>query len=214
MAVLDEIESGRIKLPAESLSYLLLGGERVSEKLISRSLAALPHLQIWNLYGPTEGTGNASAARIVAGEKVTIGRPVYNTQIYILDRHLRPVPIGVPGEIYISSDGLARGYLHRPDLTAESFIANPFSREPGARLYKTGDLARYLPDGNIEFLGRYDQQVKIRGFRVELGEIESVLGQHRTRWWHGRTDPTKSTWWHMWSSVDITRSQPATYATI
>src|SRR5205807_6357287 len=100
-----------------------------------------------------------------------------NTQVYILDKHLQPMPIGVPGEVCISGDGLARGYLNRPELTTEKFILNPFSDRSGARLYKTGDLARYLPDGNLEFLGRLDHQVKIRGYRIELGEIESVLAQ-------------------------------------
>ena len=108
----------------------------------------------------------------------TIGRPIANTQISILDRQLQPVPIGVAGELHIAGDGLARGYLHRPELTAEKFIANPFSAVPQSRFYKTGDLARYLPNGNIELLGRIDNQVKIRGFRIELGEIESVLVQH------------------------------------
>ena len=109
---------------------------------------------------------------------IPIGRPVSNTQIYLLDGNLQVVPIGIAGELYIGGDGLAQGYLNRPDLTAEKFILNPFNDEPGERLYKTGDLARFLPDGRIEFLGRLDNQVKIRGFRVEPGEIESVLGQH------------------------------------
>src|SRR5205807_327008 len=110
--------------------------------------------------------------------------PISNTQTYLLDSHLNPVPIGVGGEIYIGGVGLARGYLNRPDLTAERFIPNPFvdeneaSQSHSLRLYRTGDLARYLPDGNIEFLGRIDDQVKIRGFRIELGEIESVLSSH------------------------------------
>ena len=107
-----------------------------------------------------------------------LGRPIANTQTYLLDKHLRPVPIGVTGELYIGGDGLARGYCNRPELTAEKFITHSFDGEPPRRLYKTGDLARYFPDGNIEFLGRVDNQVKIRGYRVEPGEIESVLRQH------------------------------------
>jgi acyl carrier protein len=113
--------------------------------------------------------------------KVTppIGRPLPNTQVYILDAQKQLVPIGVPGELYIGGVGVTRGYLNRPELTAERFIPNPFSKDSGSRLYKTGDLVRYLPDGNIEYLGRIDHQVKIRGFRIELGEIEAVLRQHR-----------------------------------
>ena len=138
----------------------------------------LPHVQMWNLYGPTETTANAIVACLAPGDEVSIGRPVSNTQVYVLDRYLQPVPIGVPGELYIGGDSLSRGYLNRPELTAERFMPHPFSQEPGARLYKTGDLARYRPDGNIECLGRLDDQVKIRGFRIELGEIEGVLRQH------------------------------------
>jgi acyl carrier protein len=109
---------------------------------------------------------------------VPIGRPIANTEIYILDRYLKPVPVGVPGELHIGGAGLARGYFNRPELTEEKFIEHPFSDDPRARLYKTGDLARYRADGNIEYLGRLDQQVKLRGFRIELGEVESVLSQH------------------------------------
>jgi aspartate racemase len=134
-----------------------------------------------NHYGPTENTVVTTWAPVTTGTETAsppIGRPISNTQVYLLDSLLQPVPIGVPGELHIGGVGLARGYLNRPDLTAEKFIPNPFSEEPGERLYKTGDLARYLPDGDIEFLGRIDYQVKVSGFRIELGEIEVVLGQH------------------------------------
>jgi len=176
--MLGAIDSGQAIAPSESLTCLFVGGEQLSKKLVDRSYAALPHLQIWNLYGPTETTANASVTKIVPGDDVAIGRPITNTQIYILDAHLQPVPVGVPGELHIGGVGLARGYLNRPELTAEKFIPNPFSEDPESRFYKTGDLARYLPDGSIEFLGRLDHQVKIRGFRIELGEIEAVLGQY------------------------------------
>ena len=177
-AILQAIQSGQATPPGEGLACLFFGGEPLSKELVVRSLSALPHVQIWNIYGPTEATANASAARIIPGDEVTIGRPIANTQIHILNSSLHPVPIGVQGELYIGGAGVARGYLNRPELTAEKFIPDPFRAEPGARMYKTGDLARYRPDGNIEFLGRADHQVKIRGFRIELGEIEAVLGQH------------------------------------
>jgi amino acid adenylation domain-containing protein len=177
-AILHAIQSGQAKPPGEGLAYVFFGGEPLSKELVARSLSVLPHLQIWNIYGPTEATANASAARITSGEEVTIGRPIANAQIYILNSSLHPVPIGVAGELYIGGAGVARGYLNRPELTAEKFIPDPFRVLPGARMYKTGDLARYRPDGNIEFLGRTDHQVKIRGFRIELGEIEAALGRH------------------------------------
>lgn len=177
-AILNEIDSVQAMTLAKSLTSLFLGGERLSEELVSKSLTALPALEVWNLYGPTETTANASNVKIVSSDKVTIGNPVSNTEIYLLDNHLQPVPVGVIGEIYIGGVGLARGYLNRPDLTAELFIASPFGALPGARMYRTGDLARYLPDGRIDFIGRIDHQVKIRGFRIELGEIESTLNQH------------------------------------
>jgi acyl-CoA synthetase (AMP-forming)/AMP-acid ligase II len=131
------------------------------------------------MYGPTETTIWSTIHQVEEGsELISIGRPIANTQIYLLDSYEQPVPIGVPGELHIGGVGLARGYLNRPELTAEKFIHHPYSEQPGARLYKTGDLARYLPNGNIECLGRIDHQVKIRGFRIELGEIEALLGQH------------------------------------
>jgi amino acid adenylation domain-containing protein len=133
--------------------------------------------RLWNLYGPTETTIWSTGYRVERGdEPVLIGRPVANTQCYVLDPHLQPVPLGANGELYIAGDGLARGYLRRPDLTAEKFVPDPF--RPGERMYRTGDLARYNKDGNLECLGRTDHQVKIRGFRIELGEVESVLKQH------------------------------------
>jgi amino acid adenylation domain-containing protein len=176
--ILDHTQSGRIVSTAENFSSLFLGGEQISEELLDRTIDTLPDVAIWNLYGLTEATANSVFCRIVSGCARTIGRPTANTQIYILDSHLQPVPIGVSGEIHIGGDGLARAYLNRPELSAERFICNPFSAVPGARLYKTGDLGRYLPDGTIELLGRIDDQVKIRGFRIELGEVEIALLQH------------------------------------
>jgi amino acid adenylation domain-containing protein len=134
-------------------------------------------IEIRNLYGPTEDTTYSTVFRLKNGEPVLIGKPISNSQIYIVNREMDLVPVGVAGEICIGGAGLARGYLNQPGLTAEKFIANPYNTEKGARLYKTGDLGRWLADGNIEYLGRLDHQVKIRGYRIELGEIESVLAQ-------------------------------------
>jgi acyl carrier protein len=132
------------------------------------------------MYGPTETTIWSSSHRVEQTDQtISIGRPIANTQIYILDRHLQPLPVGLSGELHIAGMGLAPGYFNHPDLTGQRFIPNPLSQEPGARLYKTGDLARYLEGGKIEFLGRIDQQVKVRGFRIELEEIEAVLNEHR-----------------------------------
>jgi amino acid adenylation domain-containing protein len=155
---------------------ILCGGEALPKKLADQLLCRSSSL--WNMYGPTETTIWSANCQVSADwERVPLGRPIDNTQMYILDANFQPVPIGVPGEIYISGEGLARGYLKQPDLTAEKFLPNPFSKQAGKRLYKTGDIARYLPDGSIEFLGRMDSQVKIRGYRIELGEIEAVLSQ-------------------------------------
>lgn len=167
----------------QTVRTVIVGGEALDAKWIRAVLADRPPGQLVNGYGPTENTTFTCCYSIRRlGESqanVPIGRPIANTRVYILDPHLNPVPIGVPGELYAGGDGVARGYWNRPDLTSEKFINDPFSssRTPG-RLYRTGDLARFLPDGNIEFLGRLDGQVKIRGFRIELGEIEAVLSRH------------------------------------
>jgi len=176
--LLDALDLDPGLTPGDRLGCLFLGGEELTPGLVRRSLAAFPGLRIWNLYGPTEATANATAGRVAPADRVSIGRPIANTQAYVLDRHLHPVPLGVVGELCLGGDGLGRGYLGRPALTADRFRPNPFSEHPGARLYRTGDRVRQRPDGQLDFLGRLDQQVKLRGFRIELGEIETVLREH------------------------------------
>ncbi len=172
------------ELPAafRGLRHLLFGGEAVEPKWVREVMAKGRPGRLLHVYGPTETTTFATWYEVTSVEEqahlVPIGRPLTNVQIYLLDEHLRPVPAGVPGGLYVGGSGLARGYLDRPAPTAERFIPDPFSSEPGARLYQTGDLARFLSDGSVEFLGRSDQQVKIRGFRVEPGEVEAVLSAH------------------------------------
>jgi amino acid adenylation domain-containing protein len=153
---------------------VLCGGEALDDDLAEKLLTRCGEL--WNMYGPTETTVWSTTTRVSPGETITIGRPIANTTIHILDARMEPVPVGVAGELYIGGDGVARGYLNRPDLTRERFVASPF-HSTAARLYKTGDLARLLADGRIEFLGRGDTQVKIRGYRIELGEIEAALAR-------------------------------------
>jgi len=181
--------------PGDGQLNALCGGEALPRDLATQLLPRSAAL--WNLYGPTETTIWSAIARITADTGVVIGRPIANTQIYLLDQRLNPLPIGVPGEIYIGGTGLARGYLNRSELTAERFVPNPFATltpaaaaapplprtgegagGEGARLYCTGDLARYRPDGTIEFLGRIDHQIKLHGYRIEPAEIEATLGQH------------------------------------
>jgi natural product biosynthesis luciferase-like monooxygenase protein len=165
-----------------SLRQLLIGGEAFPVGL-ARALRAVTGGSILNMYGPTETTIWSSTFALdradwSTAQTIPIGRPIANTQFYILDRQMRPVPVGVSGELYIGGEGVARGYLDRPELTAQRFVADPFGDRPGSRLYRTGDLARYRPDGVVEYLGRLDHQVKVRGFRIELGEIEAVLSRH------------------------------------
>ncbi|MGH2480051.1 MAG: amino acid adenylation domain-containing protein, partial [Ktedonobacteraceae bacterium] len=166
-------------LPA-GLRTVNLAGEALTRDLVQALYRQPGVKRVCNLYGPTEDTTYSTWVALDAQEQgaVSIGRPLENTQAYIVDDSLQPVPPGVIGELYLGGDGQARGYLNRPDLTAERFIPDPFSSLPGRRLYKTGDLARYRLDGTIEYIGRVDHQVKIRGFRIELGEIEASLRQH------------------------------------
>ena len=164
------------------LRYLLTGGDALDPRVIDRVLRNCPPQHLINGYGPTETTTFATTYEITGvpegATSIPLGRPIANTQIYILDANLQPTPIGVTGEIYIGGAGVARGYLNQPELTAERFLRDPFAKEPNGRMYKTGDLGRWRADGAIEYLGRNDFQVKIRGFRIELGEIEARLREH------------------------------------
>ena len=165
----------------QSLRRVFCGGETLSVELQERFHARLPGATLHNLYGPTETTIDATSWTCLPGRpaaRVPVGKPVANVQAYIVDGHLEPVAVGVRGELLIGGRGLARGYVNRADLTAASFIPNPYGPTGGERLYRTGDRARFLPDGSIEFLGRLDQQVKLRGVRIELGEIEALLREH------------------------------------
>jgi aspartate racemase len=164
------------------LRQLLAGGDILSAEHLARAHRALPHCRLVNGYGPTENT-TFTCCYTISDERelrpvVPIGRPIANTRAYVLDRYLQPVAIGVAGMLYAGGDGVARGYWRRPELTAERFLPDPYSEAPGARMYCTGDLASYRPDGNIRFLGRLDGQIKLRGHRVEPGEIEAVLSSH------------------------------------
>jgi amino acid adenylation domain-containing protein len=177
--LLDQIDDLAAKLP--NLRLWSVSGETLPPDLVERFRKSLPHARLLNIYGSSEVAADITWHEVGESDSarsVPIGRPISNTQIYILDRSLNPVPIGVRGEIHVGGVPLARGYWKSPENTAERFIANPFDGIASPRLYKTGDLARYLPGGIIEYLGREDNQVKLRGFRVELGEIESALGSH------------------------------------
>jgi acyl-coenzyme A synthetase/AMP-(fatty) acid ligase/aryl carrier-like protein len=173
--ILDEPDISK----CTSLEHVLCGGEAMSAALARRFKESLPNAILHNMYGPTEATIDVTswpcASPVANNEVVPIGRPNANAVIYILDPYGEPVPQGAVGELYIGGVQVARGYLRRPELTEDKFLADPFSSEPGARMYRTGDIGRWLADGNIEFLGRSDFQFKIRGFRIELGEIEASL---------------------------------------
>ncbi|MEV7211847.1 amino acid adenylation domain-containing protein [Kitasatospora cineracea] len=170
------VECGLLEEDRHRPVLVLLGGEAVAETLWTR-LSETPGVMGYNLYGPTEYTINTLGGGTLDSATATVGRPIWNTVAHVLDAHLRPVPVGVAGELYVSGVGLARGYLNRPGLTAERFVADPFGA-PGARMYRTGDVVRWRPDGLLDFLGRADDQVKIRGYRVEPGEIEDALTAH------------------------------------
>jgi aspartate racemase len=175
--VVDQVASG-----LGPVRQLLAGGDVLSVPHVRRALREWTGIRLINGYGPTENTTFTSCHTITEADaekpSIPIGRPIANTRVYVLDRHGQPVPVGIPGELYAGGDGLARGYLHRPVLTAARFVPDPWSGDPAARLYRTGDRARWQPDGTLEFLGRTDRQVKIRGFRIEPGEVEVQLGQH------------------------------------
>ncbi|MEW6738051.1 MAG: amino acid adenylation domain-containing protein, partial [Acidobacteriota bacterium] len=175
--LLDTSTDLQKRLP--KLKIWISSGEALEVGLSASFWERLSESRLLNLYGSSEVAADVTCYEVTKenryGERIPIGKPISNIEIYLLDKYLQPVPIGVVGELYIGGDGLARGYLYRPDLTAERFIPNSFSKEAGARIYRTGDLARYLPDGNLEYLGRVDHQVKVRGFRIELHEIETVL---------------------------------------
>ena len=173
-------ELSRLGWVPEATKAALLAGEVLPETIVEQVFQSTNIEKVWNLYGLSEDTSYTTSALIKKGENgpVTIGRPIANRQLYVLDPQLQPVPRGITGELHVSGEGLARGYDNRPELTAERFLPNPFGSELGSRIYRTGDLVRYRPDGNLECLGRIDHQLKIRGYRIELGEIESVLGAH------------------------------------
>ncbi len=174
-AFLDDLGEPR----CSSLKRVFCSGEALPPALVEAFFASLPGVELHNLYGPTEAAVDVTSWACRPGSVIVpIGRPIDNTQIYLLDSRMEPVAAGVRGELYIGGVQVGRGYLNRPELTTERFVTDPFSAAPGARLYRTGDVARHLPTGDIEYLGRADFQVKIRGFRIELGEIEAALTAH------------------------------------
>ena len=176
-ALLDEVE----RRPGWAPAAAVVAGEACPRELVERHARLLPGTALYNEYGPTEGTVWCTVHACRPGEaaaRVPIGRAAPGARVYVLDRHGRPAPAGAPGEVHVGGGGVARGYLARPELTAERFVPDPYAERPGARMYRTGDLARRLGDGALDFLGRTDQQLKVRGFRVEPGEVEGALLAH------------------------------------
>ncbi len=176
-AMLERVERGEAAAP-RGLVAVLLGGEALPEALARRTRAMFPGVAIWNHYGPTEATVNTTVARLDGAGRPSLGRPIANVRVYVLDARGEPSPLGAPGELYVGGAGVTRGYLGRPELTAERFVPDALGGGVGARLYRTGDRVRWLPAGELDFLGRIDHQLKIRGFRVEPGEIEAALRTH------------------------------------
>ena len=165
----------RLNAIPSSVRTINLAGEPLAQRLVD-SLYDIPTVErVYDLYGPSEDTTYSTFTLRTRGGRANIGRPIANTQCYVLDRRSEPVPIGVPGELFVAGEGLARGYLNREELTAERFVRNPFGTRQNSRMYRTGDLVRYLRDGRLEYFGRLDNQVKLRGFRIELGEVEAVI---------------------------------------
>ena len=172
------LDAGLGERASEVVRLVLVGGEAIDEKLWERLGAQADKVTYYNVYGPTECTVDTTARRVRSGEGATIGRPVANARVYILNEHLKLVPVGMSGELFIGGEGVARGYLHRAEMTAERFVPDAFSGEAGARLYRTGDFVKYRQDGRIEYVGRQDGQLKVRGSRIELGEIEAAVREH------------------------------------
>ncbi|MFC0513557.1 amino acid adenylation domain-containing protein [Mucilaginibacter angelicae] len=172
-------EDKESELFLRSLKYIMVGGERISDDLLGR-LAKRSDARIYNMYGPTETTVWSTSKKLEHGKKITIGKPIQNTQLYILDDQNQLCPIGVPGNLFIGGDGLSRGYFGADELTAAKFVKHPFSSNDNSLVYDTGDVAQWLPDGEVEYIGRRDQQVKINGYRIELGEVESTILQHKS----------------------------------
>ena len=168
------IEDQESQLFLKSLKHVIVGGERISSELLER-LSLRTDATVYNMYGPTETTVWSTSKVLERGAEITIGQPIQNTRIYILDEQKKLCPVGIKGDLFIGGDGLARGYFNEPELTRERFVQDPFSDDPTDRIYMTGDVAKWLPSGELLFVGRKDDQVKVNGHRIELGEIESVL---------------------------------------